>query len=134
MKIKIYLNISIYSQTLFKYMNGQLMETIIFKYFLKILKNLNNYVFDFSKNFTWNAFVISYFHMFSICSQIFITFRCFCDFFFIIIIFYYKLITKVYCYMRIYLIVKVQWINKLDTCININSSLSIMGHLPQSHA
>ena len=52
MKIKIYLNISIYSQTLFKYMNGQLMETIIFKYFLKILKNLNNYVFDFSKNLT----------------------------------------------------------------------------------
>ena len=63
MKIKIYLNISIYSQTLFKYMNGQLMETIIFKYFLKILKIKINYdfVFDFSKKFTRNAFALSHY-------------------------------------------------------------------------
>ena len=68
-------------QILFKYMNGLLIETIIFKYILNILKIKINYDFDFSKKFTRNAFVLSYFHMPSMCSQVFLAFRCFCDFF-----------------------------------------------------
>ena len=78
-------------QNIFKYMNELLIKTIIFKYFLKILKIKINYdfVFDFSKKFTRNAFILSYFHMSSMCSQVFIAFRYFCDFFFIIINFYY---------------------------------------------
>ena len=43
---------SIYLQILFKNMNGLLIKTIIFKYFLKILKIKINYDFDFSKKFT----------------------------------------------------------------------------------
>ena len=62
---------SIYLQILFKNMNGLLIKTIIFKYFLKILKIKINYdfVFDFSKKFTRNAFILSYFHTLSMCSK-----------------------------------------------------------------
>ena len=57
-------------------MNELLMNTIIFKYFLKILKIKINYdfVFDFSKKFTRNAFILSYFHTLSMCSQVFVIF------------------------------------------------------------
>ena len=52
---------SIYLQILFKNMNGLLIKTIIFKYFLKILKIKINYDFDFSKKFTRNAFALSHY-------------------------------------------------------------------------
>ena len=72
-KIKIYINLRIYLQNIFKYMNELLIKTIIFKYFLKILKIKINYDFDFSKKITRNAFILSYFHMPSISSQALIT-------------------------------------------------------------
>ena len=89
---------SIYLQILFQYINGLLIKTILFKYILKILKIKINYDFDFSKKFTQNAFVLSYFHMFFICWQIYLEFRCFCDFFFIIIIFYFSYISTKFTY------------------------------------
>ena len=52
---------SIYLQILFKNMNGLLIKTIIFKYFLKILKIKINYDFDFSIVFYNAIFLLMFF-------------------------------------------------------------------------